>query len=126
MSAHIYRGSSVIRMIIRNPPWRNRDPQGIPTLPHLSLGWGSNRDFYPTSYFTLPHASIPFGDLYANPKCKYSPTRIRKTFLYKYLYYYFRARGKVILYIVSTGIIIILLLGGRTSYSRFKILIIYI
>ncbi len=26
MSTHIYRGSSVIRIIIRNPPWRSRDP----------------------------------------------------------------------------------------------------
>jgi len=26
MSAHIYKGSSVIRMIIRNPPWRSGDP----------------------------------------------------------------------------------------------------
>ncbi len=56
----------------------------------------------------------------------YSLIKIGKTFLYEYLYYYFRARGKLILYIVSTGIIIILLLGGRTSYSRFKILIVYI
>ena len=56
----------------------------------------------------------------------YSFTKIGKTFLYKYLYYYFRARDKVILYIVSTGIIIILLLSGRISYSRFKILIVYI
>jgi len=33
MSARIYGGSSVIRMIIRNPPWRSGDPQGIPTPP---------------------------------------------------------------------------------------------
>jgi len=26
MSAHIYGGSSVIRIIIRNPPWRSGDP----------------------------------------------------------------------------------------------------
>jgi len=68
MSAHIYRGSSVIRMIIRNPLWRCGDPNGIPTPPHPSLGWGSNRDPYPTPHPTPPHASIPFGDPHANPK----------------------------------------------------------
>jgi len=49
MSAHIYGGSSVIRMIIRNPPWRSGDP-------------------YPTPHPTLPHASIPSRDPHANPK----------------------------------------------------------
>ncbi len=70
MSAHIYGGSSVIRIIIRNPPWRSGDPQGIPTPPHPSLEWGSNRDPYPTPHPTPPHASIPFGDPHANPKRK--------------------------------------------------------
>jgi len=36
MSAHIYGGSSVIRMIIRNPPWRSGDPH--PTPPQLGVG----------------------------------------------------------------------------------------
>jgi len=59
MSAHIYGGSSVIRMIIRNPPWRSGDPQGIPTPPHPTpsptpidpharLGWGLHLDPHPT------------------------------------------------------------------------------
>jgi len=72
MSAHIYGGSSVIRMIIRNPPWRSGDPQGMPPPPPPSLEWGSNRDPYPTPYPTLPHASIPSRDPHANPKRIYN------------------------------------------------------
>ena len=55
MSAHIYGGSSVIRMIIRNPPWRSGDPQGIPTL-----AWGGDRTAIPTPSPTPPHPTLAF------------------------------------------------------------------
>ena len=37
------------------------------------------------------------------------------------MYYYYYKQGKTILYIVSIGIIALLLLGGQISYSQFKI-----
>jgi DNA replication protein DnaC len=40
-----------------------------------------------------------------------------KTFLYKALCYYYRARGKVVLCVASTGIAALLLPDGRTLYS---------
>jgi hypothetical protein len=44
-----------------------------------------------------------------------------KTFLYKALCYYYRAQGKTILCVASTGIAALLLPNGRTSHSQFKL-----
>jgi hypothetical protein len=44
-----------------------------------------------------------------------------KTFLYKCLCSYLRARGKIVLCVASSGIAAQLLPGGRTAHSRFKI-----
>ena len=44
-----------------------------------------------------------------------------KTFLYKGLAAHFRSQGKVVLCVASSGIAALLLPGGRTAHSRFKI-----
>jgi hypothetical protein len=44
-----------------------------------------------------------------------------KTFLYKTLYYYYCSQGKVVLYIVLTGIAALLLPDRHTSHSQFRI-----
>ena len=44
-----------------------------------------------------------------------------KTFLYKTICHYFRALGKVVLCVASTGIAALLLPGGCTSHSQFRI-----
>ena len=46
-----------------------------------------------------------------------------KTFLYRCLYYYYRSRSKIILYIASSSIIALLLPSSYTAYSCFQILI---
>ena len=49
------------------------------------------------------------------------PAGTGKTFLYKLLCSYFRSKGKIVLCVASSGIAALLLPGGRTSHSRFKI-----
>lgn len=49
------------------------------------------------------------------------PAGTGKTFLYKVLCNYFRSQGKSVLCVASSRIAALLLPGGRTSYSRFKI-----
>ena len=44
-----------------------------------------------------------------------------KTFLYKTICHYFRALEKVVLCVASTGIAALLLPGGCTSHSQFRI-----
>ena len=44
-----------------------------------------------------------------------------KTFLYKSICHHFRAKGKTVLCVASTGIAALLLPNGRTSHSQFKI-----
>jgi hypothetical protein len=44
-----------------------------------------------------------------------------KTFLYKTICHHFRAQGKIVLCVASSGIAAQLLPGGMTSHSRFKI-----
>ena len=44
-----------------------------------------------------------------------------KTFLYRSLCAFLRSQGKIVLCVASSGIAAQLLLGGRTSHSRFKI-----
>jgi len=49
------------------------------------------------------------------------PAGTGKTFLYCALAAYFRARGKIVLCVASSGIAAQLLPGGRTAHSQFKI-----
>lgn len=49
------------------------------------------------------------------------PAGTGKTFLYKCLCHHYRAQGKIVLCIASSGIAALLLPGGRTSHSQFKI-----
>jgi PIF1-like helicase len=49
------------------------------------------------------------------------PAGTGKTFLYKTICHYYRSLGKIVLYVASSGIAALLLLGGWTSHSRFKI-----
>ena len=49
------------------------------------------------------------------------PAGTGKTFLYTCLCNYYRARGKIVICIASSGIATLLLPGGRTSHSRFRI-----
>ncbi|XP_050225540.1 uncharacterized protein LOC126675017 [Mercurialis annua] len=44
-----------------------------------------------------------------------------KTYLYQAIIYRFRAEGKIVLVVASSGISSLLLPGGRTAHSRFKI-----
>jgi PIF1-like helicase len=49
------------------------------------------------------------------------PAGTGKTFLYKCLCNYYRAKGKIVICVASSGIAALLLPGGRTSHSHFKI-----
>jgi hypothetical protein len=49
------------------------------------------------------------------------PAGTGKTFLYNTLCHHFRAQGKVVICVASSGIASLLLPGGTTSHSRFKI-----
>lgn len=49
------------------------------------------------------------------------PAGTGKTFLYRCLCYYFRSLGGVVLCVASSGIAALLLPGGRTAHSRFRI-----
>jgi hypothetical protein len=49
------------------------------------------------------------------------PGSTGKTFLYKTLYYYYYSQGKVVLYMILTGIAALLLPDGYTSHSQFRI-----
>ncbi|KAK4566259.1 hypothetical protein RGQ29_002484 [Quercus rubra] len=44
-----------------------------------------------------------------------------KTYLWKTIIYRLRSEGKIVIVIASSGIAALLLLGGRTAYSRFQI-----
>ena len=49
------------------------------------------------------------------------PAGTGKTFLYQCLCYHYRAQSKVVICVASSGIAALLLPGGRTAHSRFKI-----
>ncbi|KAG1488340.1 hypothetical protein G6F52_013961 [Rhizopus delemar] len=49
------------------------------------------------------------------------PAGTGKTFVYNTLCHYFRRQGKIVVCVASSGIASLLLPGGRTSHSRFKI-----
>ena len=51
----------------------------------------------------------------------HGPAGTGKTFLYKTLCNHFRAENKIVLCVASSGIAALLLPGGQTSHSRFKI-----
>jgi hypothetical protein len=51
----------------------------------------------------------------------YSSGGIGKTFVWTTLLFHLRGQGKIMLAIASSGIASLLLLGGRTAHSRFKI-----
>ena len=51
----------------------------------------------------------------------HGPAGTGKTFLYRTLCHHFRAQGKVVICVASSGIASLLLPGGTTSHSRFKI-----
>jgi DNA replication protein DnaC len=51
----------------------------------------------------------------------HGPGRTGKTHVYNTLCYALRAEGIIVLCVASSGIAALLLLGGRTSHSRFKI-----
>jgi hypothetical protein len=56
----------------------------------------------------------------------HGPGGTGKTYLYNTLCYHLRSQGKIVLCIASSGIAALLLMGGRTSHSRFKIPILYL
>ena len=49
------------------------------------------------------------------------PAESGKTFVYSTICHYLRANGKIVLCCASSGIAALLLPGGRTSHSRFRI-----
>jgi hypothetical protein len=51
----------------------------------------------------------------------HSPGGTGKTYLYNTLCYHLRSQGKIVLCVASSGIAAILLIGGRTGHSCFKI-----
>jgi len=51
----------------------------------------------------------------------HGPGGTGKTYLYRLLCNYMRAEGKIVLCVASSGIAALLLPGGRTSHSRFRI-----
>ena len=63
--------------------------------------------------------------LTANPEMAHfflqGPAGTGKAFLYTTICHYLRAQGKIVLCVASSGIAALILPGGRTSHSRFKI-----
>src|SRR5271155_3649723 len=51
----------------------------------------------------------------------HGPGGTGKTYVYNTLYYFLRGQGKIVLCFASSGIASLLLIGGRTSHSTFKI-----
>ena len=51
----------------------------------------------------------------------HGPGGTGKTFTYNILCYHFRSQGKIVLCVASSGIAALLLIGGRTAHSCFKI-----
>ncbi|KDR70316.1 hypothetical protein GALMADRAFT_40373, partial [Galerina marginata CBS 339.88] len=51
----------------------------------------------------------------------HGPGGTGKTYVYNTLCHYFRGQGKIVLCVASSGIAALLLLGGRTAHSSFKI-----
>ena len=51
----------------------------------------------------------------------HGPAGTGKSFLYKTLCHYYRARGEIVLCVASSGIAALVLPGGTTAHSRFKI-----
>ena len=51
----------------------------------------------------------------------HGPGGTGKTYVYNTLCYFFRGQGKIVLCVASSGIASLLLIGGRTSHSTFKI-----
>ncbi len=51
----------------------------------------------------------------------HGPGGTGKTYLYNTLCYHLRSQGKIVLCVASSGIAALLLKGGRTAHSRFKI-----
>ena len=51
----------------------------------------------------------------------HGPGRTGKTYVYNTLCYFLRGQGKIVLCVASSGIASLLLIGGRTSHSTFKI-----
>ena len=49
------------------------------------------------------------------------PAGTGKTFLYRCLCHHYRSQSKIILYVASSGIAALLLPGGTTAHSRFRI-----
>lgn len=49
------------------------------------------------------------------------PAGTGKTFLYRCICHYYRSRGRIVLCVASSGIAALLLPGGRTAHSRFRI-----
>ena len=49
------------------------------------------------------------------------PAGTGKTFLYRCLCHHYRSQSKVVLYVASSGITALLLPGGRTAHSYFRI-----
>ena len=63
-----------------------------------------------------PQRQVPSGAFFLQ-----GPAGTGKTFLYNCLCSHFRAQGKIVLCMASSGIAAQLLPGGRTAHSRFKI-----
>ena len=72
----------------------------------------------PNAYTTILH-SIADGS--KSLHFVQGPAGTGKTFLYKVLCNYFRSKGKILLCVASSRIVALLLPGGRTLHSRFKI-----
>ena len=51
----------------------------------------------------------------------HGPGGTGKTYVYNTLCYFLRGQGKIVLCVASSGIAALLLMGGRTSHSTFKI-----
>ena len=51
----------------------------------------------------------------------HGPGGTRKTFTYTILCYHFCSKGKIVLCVALSGIAVLLLIGGRTAHSCFKI-----
>jgi chromosomal replication initiation ATPase DnaA len=51
----------------------------------------------------------------------HGPGGTGKTFTYNIICYHFRSQGKIVVCVASSGIAALLLIGGRTAHSCFKI-----
>ncbi|GJZ51625.1 putative PIF1 DNA helicase/replication protein A1-like protein [Tanacetum coccineum] len=131
-----------IEMILNGNNRSLTDFPNLPQINHNLLNMGTNRLIAEERRYNLSNKLDRFTNLYAglNPQQKdvyenimqvvnakngglfvYGSGGTGKTYLWNTIIAFICSQGKIVLSVVSSGIASLLLLGGRTSHSRFHI-----